>query len=356
MQLLSAFVLLILTIWIARNAVVNITFNPILSTLTLILVAAASIWFVQKLIVAVLRRQEETKFVDYRTDRKANAAFQRDIEASKAAKKRDLDASMAAFQRDIGASKAAKKRDLDASRAELKGDQNDSFTSRAEKLAIEWEKATRSIVKSHAYALAREKQRHTKIDAYGKADYSEWIKTGIKYFKDKVLATDPGYKGNFQEGAKAFNANIAEEYAPRYWNNFCNMLIEEEINKIVSKNLHSNAEVNEMEGIQYENHCRILLKEEGWEVSITKASGDQGVDLIATKDNKRVCIQCKRFASPVGNSAVQEVTAGKLHWHGTHGVVVSNAGFTKSAQALARSTGVLLMSHDELADLENRLA
>ena len=334
MQLLSASVFIMSTIWIAQKAAISITFNPILSILTLILVTAAGVWFVQKLIVAVLRRQEETKFVDYRTDRKANAAFQRDIEASK----------------------AAKKRDLDASRAELKRDQNDSLTSRAEKLAIEWEKATRSIVKSHAYALAREKQRHTKIDAYGKADYSEWIKTGIKYFKDKVLATDPEYKGNFQEGAKAFNANIAEEYGPRYWNNFCNMLIEEEINQIVSKNLHSNAEVNEMEGIQYENHCRILLKEEGWEVSITKASGDQGVDLIATKDNKRICIQCKRFASPVGNSAVQEVTAGKLHWHGTHAVVVSNAGFTKSAQALARSTGGLLMSHDELADLENRLA
>ncbi len=82
-------------------------------------------------------------------------------------------------------------------------------------------------------------------------------------------------------------------------------------------------------------------------------NGDQGVDLIASIEDLRVCIQCKCFAKPVGNKAVQEIAAGKTHWKGTHAVVVGKSGFTKSAKSLAESTKVILTSDSELEDLEN---
>ena len=98
-----------------------------------------------------------------------------------------------------------------------------------------------------------------------------------------------------------------------------------------------------------------ILKENGWKVKETPITGDQGVDLIASIDNLRICIQCKNHKKAVGNNAVQEISAGKLYWKGTHAVLVSKSGFTKSAQKLARANKVKLINDFELKDLENIL-
>ena len=52
---------------------------------------------------------------------------------------------------------------------------------------------------------------------------------------------------------------------------------------------------------------------------------------------------------------MQEVIAGKQYWRGTHMVVVSNAGYTKSAMELASTTGVLLISDTELSVMHDKL-
>ena len=72
-------------------------------------------------------------------------------------------------------------------------------------------------------------------------------------------------------------------------------------------------------------------------------------------DNFRICIQCKDHKKIVGNKAVQEISAGKIYWEGTHAVLVSKSGFTKSAQKLARANKVRLINEYELKDLENIL-
>ena len=90
-----------------------------------------------------------------------------------------------------------------------------------------------------------------------------------------------------------------------------------------------------MSGIEFEEYCKSILEDAGWDIEDTPASGDQGVDLIASIEDVRVCIQCKCFKKAVGNKAVQEVAAGMIHWKGTHAVVVAKNGFTKSAKTLA---------------------
>ena len=85
----------------------------------------------------------------------------------------------------------------------------------------------------------------------------------------------------------------------------------------------------------------------------TRMTLHQGVDIIAKIEDKICCIQCKRYSNPVGNKAVQEIYAGTKFYSGTDSIVVSNAGFTKQAEELARSLRVFLISDSKLAELEN---
>ena len=85
----------------------------------------------------------------------------------------------------------------------------------------------------------------------------------------------------------------------------------------------------------------------------TPVSGDQGVDLIASIDDLRLCIQCKDHLKAIGNKAVQEVYAGKKYWSGTHAILISRSGFTKSAQKLALTNNVILINEFEIENINN---
>ena len=70
-----------------------------------------------------------------------------------------------------------------------------------------------------------------------------------------------------------------------------------------------------MTGLEFEKYIENLLSRKGYKVFRTKDSGDQGVDTVAEDSyNKKIAIQTKKYKNKVGNSAVQEVVAGKRYY------------------------------------------
>jgi len=108
-------------------------------------------------------------------------------------------------------------------------------------------------------------------------------------------------------------------------------------------------------GIDFEHWCARKIEEQGWIVVVSKASGDQGVDVIANRDTVSVAVQCKRYSSPIGNKAVQEAFAGAKHYCADLAVVIGTGGFTKAAQDLASTTNVVLIDADMIADFTNQV-
>lgn len=110
--------------------------------------------------------------------------------------------------------------------------------------------------------------------------------------------------------------------------------------------------VDYMEGHNFEYFCADLLTQNHFSnVEVTRGSGDQGVDIIATRDGIKYAIQCKCYSQNIGNKAVQEVFAGKTFYNCHVAAVLTNQYFTSSAQALAESNGVLLWDRDKLEEM-----
>nr|DAF97078.1 MAG TPA: Restriction endonuclease [Siphoviridae sp. cthae16] len=111
-------------------------------------------------------------------------------------------------------------------------------------------------------------------------------------------------------------------------------------------------EVDIMSGNDFEHWCADLLAHNGFtNVIVTQASGDQGVDVTATKGGVKYAVQCKCYSSDLGNTPVQEVYAGKAMYECQVGVVMTNRYFTAGAKSLASKTGVLLWDRDKLIEL-----
>lgn len=111
---------------------------------------------------------------------------------------------------------------------------------------------------------------------------------------------------------------------------------------------HRKAEPAQNAGDNYEYRVAKFLKRNRFrDVSVTGASRDYGVDIIARKGRKRYAIQCKYYSRPVGISAVQEAFTGMAHYNCNAAMVVTNSTFTKAAETLAAENGVYLISELE---------
>lgn len=99
----------------------------------------------------------------------------------------------------------------------------------------------------------------------------------------------------------------------------------------------------EMDGIRFEQYCAEMLRTNGYKnVRLTKASGDQGVDILAEYKKEKYAVQCKYYSTPLGNKPVQEVYAGKTFYECDKAMVMTNNKFTKGAIELAESVNVKL--------------
>lgn len=123
-------------------------------------------------------------------------------------------------------------------------------------------------------------------------------------------------------------------------------LLEEEFRKFHQNRASqtNTTEFTSLSGTDFEVYLSRLLKQNGFEdIRGTPATGDQGADLIARKDNKTIAIQAKRYQGSVGNKAVQEVVAAVKFYHADEGWVITSGTFTSSAKSLAQANNVKLI-------------
>ena len=109
-------------------------------------------------------------------------------------------------------------------------------------------------------------------------------------------------------------------------------------------------DIDLMGGHEFEAFVALMFSKMGYSTTVTKGSGDQGIDVIAEKNGKKIGIQAKCYSSAVTNSAIQEVVAGVNHYNLDKAIVVTNNYFTKSAQKLAESNNVILWDRNMLKE------
>lgn len=109
-------------------------------------------------------------------------------------------------------------------------------------------------------------------------------------------------------------------------------------------------DIDLMTGYEFENFIAELFSKTGYETEVTKASGDQGIDVIVSKNGVKIGVQTKCYSGTVGNRAIQEAVAGKNFYRLDKAMVVTNSYFTESAQQLARANSIVLWDRNILKE------
>ncbi|MBI6885139.1 restriction endonuclease [Pseudomonas putida] len=191
-----------------------------------------------------------------------------------------------------------------------------------------------ALAGEHRDTLSRKRSQSTYLDEYGREQKDSWTRH-CDYFYYKVAI--PSFKELGLE--TPFDRQSAYE----------------RLTEIIPASAQAASDHQALAGmagvatgVEYEAFVAGNMRAAGWDITMTPASGDHGADILAEKAGVRVAVQCKLYTSPVGNSSVQEVYSAKDFYRCHHGVVVSNADYTKAARKAATSLGVPLTHHDNL--------
>lgn len=201
-----------------------------------------------------------------------------------------------------------------------------SDRSRDEKSKQEAEQIAK-LISDHRKELIRKHSQMVITGDYGVVDDSQWQKEKERFIDLIVLPKFP----NLNRGMvlKAIELGINQGHYS----------YEATVQEVTKSSLNP---------IEYEVFCANEFRMAGWKATTTKATGDQGADVIAEKNGIKLVAQCKKYSKPVGNRAVQEAFSAKQFYGAELSAVITNASFTRAAREAGNRLGVLLLHHSDI--------
>ena len=198
---------------------------------------------------------------------------------------------------------------------------------------------TGAMVEQQLESLLRRRSQLVRPDAYGKPRLDKWEKE-IDYFIDHHI--QPSLRPSEQAALELIYDEVAS-------------VIRDRVETAIRSQPVSHTFSDDMTAAEFESFCAEELGRSGWNAQLTMQGRDQGVDVIGEKNGRRVVLQCKLYARPVGNKSVQEATAARAHEQADFAIVVSNNRYTAAAEELAATNGVLLLHYRDLQRLDDIL-
>ena len=152
----------------------------------------------------------------------------------------------------------------------------------------------------HSMALVTKERQTVYKDEYGNTIFEAMDREVDRFIKSTVLRK--AVPGDYAKALSAFE--VKEALQGLVYNRLYDVHIPYEDEKDADAPLAIPDDHK-----AFEHWCAQTLEHQGWEARVLGEAGDQGADVIGTKDGIKLVVQCKRWAAPVTNRAVQEVAA-----------------------------------------------
>jgi HJR/Mrr/RecB family endonuclease len=110
-----------------------------------------------------------------------------------------------------------------------------------------------------------------------------------------------------------------------------------------------------LDGHAFEHELARLLRQHGFEVEVTKASGDGGVDIVGKGASGPIAIQCKRYAKPVGPAVIRELYGAVVSGGYSLGILAVTGGVTNGVREFAEGKPLRILGLEELIKLQTQL-
>lgn len=103
-----------------------------------------------------------------------------------------------------------------------------------------------------------------------------------------------------------------------------------------------------MSGHQFEKGVARLYEAYGYDVQLTKGSGDGGIDIFLENDGQRYGVQCKNHHGAIGPAAIRDLYGAMSHEGLDGGIFIASSGYTKGAKEFADNKAIRLLDINDV--------
>lgn len=119
--------------------------------------------------------------------------------------------------------------------------------------------------------------------------------------------------------------------------------------------IHRLEQIRRMDPVEFEQFVGYLYQKQGYSVSMTAVSGDEGIDLLLRKERRTAVVQCKRYAGTVGQPVVRDLYGAMMHSGADEAMLVTSGVLSQPAETWARGKPIRLVDGHELMSWTRRL-
>lgn len=111
-----------------------------------------------------------------------------------------------------------------------------------------------------------------------------------------------------------------------------------------------------LDGWQFEQEVAKVFRMNGYKATVTKGSGDGGVDIILKKDGYCAIVQCKHYQNPVPPEPVRALWGCKDDFNADEVIMVASSGLTDmSAKFVQNKPDYKVMNLDDIIRMSQQL-
>ena len=92
-----------------------------------------------------------------------------------------------------------------------------------------------------------------------------------------------------------------------------------------------------LDGWEFEQEVARVFRLNGYNATVTKGSGDGGVDIILKKENYKAIVQCKHHHNPLSPEPVRALWGIKDDWGADEVIMVASSGLTSASAEFVRN-------------------
>jgi hypothetical protein len=103
----------------------------------------------------------------------------------------------------------------------------------------------------------------------------------------------------------------------------------------------------------FEKEIALLFERQGYKASVTKGSGDGGIDILTEKDGFKGIVQCKRFKNKVGPGPIRDLYGTMKAGNHKFGFAVCPSGFSNKAYEFSKGKNIKLIGLKQIMEMVN---
>lgn len=110
-----------------------------------------------------------------------------------------------------------------------------------------------------------------------------------------------------------------------------------------------------LSGSDFERQLADLYRRVGYSAAVTAGSGDQGVDIVLTRNGKRTIVQCKEHSKPVGPAVARELYGSLVASDADSAILACTSGFTIGVFDFVRNKPIELVDVETIVRMQETL-